>query len=118
MKQQPDTIAEMFHGEGAVRVAGKFVIRGAQNNDGQILIAGSCFRVDGQTQLAEKTPQYWERWDCVIYIVPRRKLCSGPKGKNGGHAYAGHRIDQILAENFGNDENWGKEFWRATDYAP
>jgi len=106
-KSDPDLLTELEHGEGAVRVAGKFVVRGSSGcGDGQIMFAGSCYRLDGQNELIQCTGEL-ERWDCEVIIIPRRKL---------GPGYSGYRIDQILCSDFGNNKNWSKELWKAKDF--
>ncbi|KKL45483.1 hypothetical protein LCGC14_2355260, partial [marine sediment metagenome] len=30
-----------------------------------------------------------------------------------GHVYCGYRVDQVLASDFGNPKNWGKEYFES-----
>lgn len=114
-----DVLTEMEHGEGAIRMPAKLVLKpdGAPNDDGLMTIGlwGAAASGFGQLVLQENEDK-WEMWECEIIIIPRRKY-SGTRN-DGSTAFAGKRADQMLVGNYHLPECWGPKYYEINDDSP
>jgi len=93
-----DWLAEQMHGEGAISLVGKVVLRPTSNNNQ--IIAGAFI---------PKIVEEDEMWECQIILVPLRKY------KGLSKYLRGHRIDQILTGGFEKRSFWKKLYWKKKD---
>ena len=120
-----DVLAEMMTGKkGASRCIGKFYIMPTSNeikNMPLTMIAGAVVLPEGGKLVSKENEEYCEMWECEIIIIPKRKYSSKigkPEEKVDGafgHVYCGYRVDQVLGSDFGNPNNWGREYFESEE---
>ena len=118
-----DFLAEMLTGKkGAVNCVGKLYIMPTSNEVKEmplVMLAGAVVSPEGYKLVSKENEKYCEMWECEIIIIPKRKYSSEidkPEEKIDGtlgHVYCGYRVDQVLASDFGNPKNWGKEYFES-----
>ena len=106
--KQPDLIAEMMFGEGAIRCYGKFIMRpqNAQNKNLEKIDTPCTLMAGVMFPCVTDGPPDWEdeMWEVEVYIVPKKKYIHKKEGQ-----FRGYRIDQLLTGGFADPEKWDEK---------